>query len=427
MVTKTSSRQIVNKDALSSIGSSAGEQLNSVLSKIDANILSTIAEVNTGHVSWSSVGPYYSVTGGNTFNLLVGGSGYILNKLVNFNGSQSVTLTANKTAYVGINTSGTLVKTDHDSINSTTYENQIILFEALYDGTNVIVVKENHPYSFPSKLSTYLHQNVGTVIRGTGAVIGKLGTGTGASTTDRQLKITGIDSLEDHGLSTTIPDSSAAAITVTYMYKNASGQWIKYSSQNTTPLFYAPAGVITAIPASNYENIAVYVSKDDLNSSTPTYFAVLDTQVYTSASTASTAISNGTLTLSSNELSALELCQLGYITIRNSGGGYIDSVIVSKSTFNSKLVGGGAAVTSHLLLSDLSGGPYNDGGHSNLMNCVTKTTDPTVSDDSSLYKLGTKWINTTTQEEFTLMDSTIGSAIWVSTGSKAAIKYSIIF
>ncbi len=49
---------------------------------------------------------------------------------------------------------------------------------------------------------------------------------------------------------------------------------------------------------------------------------------------------------------------------------------------------------------------------------VTDDRDPTVDDDTSLgYSVGNRWINTTTGEEFVLVDATDGAAVWVSTTS----------
>lgn len=427
MAIQTDSRQIKNVAALASVGSAANESLDSVLSKVDASILATINEINTGFYAWTGAGNYYSITGGSTFNLLRGGSGYILNKLVNFNGAQSIALTANKTCYIYIDSTGTIGKVTNDTISSTTYENNIVLFEALYDGTNVIVTRDNHPYSFPSKLATFLHQNAGIVIRSTGAIITRVATGTGGANGDRQLKIVGADVVDDHGVSTVIPDTAGAAQSINWMYKNASGQWVRYAAQDQAPMFYNPAGTPTAIGAGNRAIFVIYVSKDDLNSSTPVFFGVMDNAQYASSANATTALTNGTFVVKSNELEALELAQLGYIIVRNSGGGYIETVTISKSSFGSKIIGGGASATSHLLLNDLSGGQYGDGGHTNLMTFVSSASIPGVSNDGTAFKLGARWRCTANGLTYQLIDSTTGAAVWEPEGKKSAIAFSIVF
>lgn len=48
-------------------------------------------------------------------------------------------------------------------------------------------------------------------------------------------------------------------------------------------------------------------------------------------------------------------------------------------------------------------------------NNFTATDDPTVDDDEELYEVGSRWINTTTDEEFVATDVTDGAAVWVST------------
>ncbi len=47
---------------------------------------------------------------------------------------------------------------------------------------------------------------------------------------------------------------------------------------------------------------------------------------------------------------------------------------------------------------------------------TTTTTDPTTGDDSADgYSIGSRWINTSTDEEFVATDVTVGAALWVST------------
>lgn len=53
------------------------------------------------------------------------------------------------------------------------------------------------------------------------------------------------------------------------------------------------------------------------------------------------------------------------------------------------------------------------------------TTDPTVDDDADAgYTVGSNWINTTTGHEFVLVDSTTGSAVWVSTTAVSVFSFS---
>ena len=57
----------------------------------------------------------------------------------------------------------------------------------------------------------------------------------------------------------------------------------------------------------------------------------------------------------------------------------------------------------------------------NILNSYDKTTDPTVSDDSSSgYSVGSRWLNTTTGKEFVLVDDTVGAANWAGDAASLA-------
>lgn len=419
MVSKLDTRQIINRAALDGLDQSAPARLDVTLGAVNALATMTKNEINTGFLTWSGSGNYFS-TSGAFFSLLRGGTVGIKNIQVTFAATSNLLLSANFTYFIAVNSSGTVSATKYSDVTETFFDNNAVLFEVLYDGTNMVVVKENHPYAFQVGPSRFLHNNVGPVIRGTGAIITRVSANAGASQTDVQIKIVGADTLEDHGLTTAIGEVNPQAFN--FMYKNASGKWIKYSTASNFPLVYNNAGTITALgtgPNTDTAIMTLYVSKDNLNSPDPIYFAVIDSAVYNTIAAAQAALSTGTHSISDNELAALELAQLGNIIIVNNGTyGYIDTPIIAKSTFNSKLVGGGASTSSHLLLSDINGGAFGDGGHSALVSKIESASDPTVSDSS--YKLGTIWINTTSKTLFTLSDNTSGAAIWVASGGLGA-------
>jgi len=306
-------------------------------------------EENTGIVSWTGAGVYYSVSGSD-FTVERGGTGYIRGKAVTWAGGQTVSsLAANTTCVIYMDATGT--------IGSTTtfddYASYIFLFEVMNDGTNIVVVKEDHPYNVDAQLSHYLHHNVGVVIRGTGAIVTRVAAGTGAATGDREIEISGADVLEDHGLVTTIPDSGGTGETWDVYYTNGSGNWTRYVEQTQIPMFYNNAGTPTALATGGANSISVmvlYVSKDDKNTATPTYYAVMDNAAYPNTGAALNAISDGTVSVATNELAFLELAQLGYaVIVNNVSGGYIFDLIIQKSTFNSKLVGGGTVGNAALI------------------------------------------------------------------------------
>lgn len=288
--------------------------------------------VQTGFVSWAAGGPYFNDATLGTFKLLVGGTGYIKGKLITWVAQDYVGMTSGNTYFIYIDNTGTIgAATAH---TDALYEDYIVLFECLRDSTpvtnNQITVRENHPYRFNTGASNFLHDVVGPVIENNnnGANITLNGT--------KKIQINGIDYLQDHGLITTIPDSGGVGVTWNKKYTTAAGKWALQNSNDTFAGYYNAAGTPTLLGATKFGVYTLYASKDNLNSSTPVYIAVLDTTQYNNSTAATTAIANGTIAKASNELAALELCQLGYIVFSQVADA-ITTVIISKSTLRSTL------------------------------------------------------------------------------------------
>ncbi len=308
-------------------------------------------EINSGFLQWTSgTDPNTYTVDGTGFQIDRAGEGYIKGKKLSWIASQKTgVLTANNTSYIYIDSTGTiqLTTTRTDAL----YEDNIVLFECLFDGTIYEVVRENHPYNFQTDISNYLHNNVGTVIRGIGATVTRVATGTGASADDRRIKTIGADDLEDHGLETSIPETNPVSWDV--YNTNGSGAWVRNTQNSEIPMLYNNAGTPTAITLNRLSIYTLYVSKDDIEISAPEFFTVMDTSEYASLVLAQAAITNGANARKTNELDELELAQLGYAIVRNNAsGGYIEDLIVAKDTFNSKLIGG-AVTGDHNLLSNL--------------------------------------------------------------------------
>lgn len=283
----------------------------------------------TGFMSWAAGGPYFDDTTLGTFQLLVGGTGYIHSKLVTWVAQNIAGLTSGSTWFIYIDSTGTIGKasTRTDAL----FEDNIVLFECLYDETLVTkqqhTVKENHPYHHQAAVSNYEHDVIGSVINNSaqGANITLVGPA------NVKIAISGADILEDHGLETTIPDSGGAGVVFKRFYTNAAGKWAVQNTSDTFAGFYNNAGTPTALPANKYGVYRLYVSKDNLNSATPTYYAVLDTTFYNNAAAANTAISNNTPAASTNELAGLEMAQLGFI-VWEQAIAQISTVFIAKST-----------------------------------------------------------------------------------------------
>lgn len=297
----------------------------------------------TGFYSWAASGPYFDDTTLGTFDLLVGGTGYIKGKVVTW-AAQSITgLTAGSTWYIYIDNTGTIGKTS--SRTDALFVDNIVLFECWRDSTSPTnvqhTVKENHPYDYETTVSNWTHNTAGTVIQNGGANISLVGT-TG-------IGIAGTDILNDHGLATSIPDSVGAAVTWKKVYLNASGKWAVQNTSNVFGGYWNNAGTPTALTGTRVAVYRLYASKDNLNTTTPVYFAVLDITDYSGQTSANTAIANGTPQQANGELAQLELVQLGYITFRS---GAITSVVVNKTTFRSGTTTGSGTNNASLVLTN---------------------------------------------------------------------------
>ena len=291
---------------------------------------------DTGFYSWAAGGPYFDDTTLGTFQLLVGGTGYIRGKRITWVAQNYTGMTAGNTYFIYIDSAGTIgAATTHADAN---YQNYIILFECMRDSTpvtnNQVTVAENHPYDFQVGPSNFLHDTVGPIIENAnnGANITLNGT--------QGIQINGADALYDHGLNTTIPDSGGVAETWIKMYTTAAGKWARQNATNTFTGYYNNAGTPTVLTANRFAVYRLYVSKASLNTTTPTYFAVLHTAQFITIGAANTAIGNGTIVGATNELALLEMAQLGYI-IYSEASASIVQVTISKSTLRSTITSAG--------------------------------------------------------------------------------------
>jgi len=303
----------------------------------------------TGFYAFSGAAPYFDDTTLGSFTLLAAaaGTGYIKGKKVTWAGTQTVSgMTSGSTWWIYIDSTGTIGKTN--SRTDALFVDYIVLFECLYDettGTKLqYTVKENHNYNFPVGASNYLHDVIGAVIENANN-----GANIIAGTTGVRISISGNDVLTDHGLDTTI--SAAADVTWNKMYTTAGGKWARDGAASTDFAGrWNNAGTPTALSTGRFAVYTLYVGKDSLNSTDPTYWAVLNTADYGSSAAAATAIANGVTSKATNELASLELAQLGFITFRQSTG-VISVITISKSTLRSTLSSGGTNQAS-LIVAD---------------------------------------------------------------------------
>jgi hypothetical protein len=369
----------------------------------------------SGFNLWAGAGLYWSITGGNTFNLLRGGDGYIRSKHIVFTAPQSIIYVTFQPQYIYIDSNGILNVTN--SISLAFLQTNILLFTILSDGTNHIVKRDDHPYTFITSMTWFFHINLGSIIQGQGAVLEPIVTppGDGSLITHGQVKIVGSDVFEDHGNNTDIPDSLGSAITFYTTYTDTLGHWIQRTFTTTFPLEYNNTGVPTAIGAGNYCVYRIFVTGDDINTTNPRFIAIMNDTEYASLIDAQTTITNGSIVGISGAIECLDMAQLGYVIIQNagtSGFGIISDVIVQKDSFSAKSAGTGGGGGSHILLSDLNGGTYQDGGHTYLAQTHEINVPPTTLDDSLLFKNEALWLNTASRDIYLCVDNTAGSAIW---------------
>ena len=188
------------------------------------------------------------------------------------------------------------------------------------------------------------------------------------------VQINGADELEDEGLDTTIPDSGGVGVTWVKMYTDAGGKWARQNSSTTFTGFWNNAGTATALTAGRYGVYTLYVSKDNLNVTTPVYLAVLDTAQYTSTTTANAAISNGTTAKASNELLSLEVAQLGFIIYRESTAAIVQ-VTISKTTLKATLSTGGTNTASLVVASTTNFNGWLDSTDTNVQSALDELDD----------------------------------------------------
>jgi len=303
----------------------------------------------SGFSSWDGAGPYFDDTTLGDFTVSQSGTGYINGELISWTAPQTISgLTAGNTYYIYIDNTGTIQKTTVYS--ESLFSDNIVLFECLRDSTpitnNQVTVKENHPYQFPWRSSVWAHDTIGSVISNMvgGANITLNGT--------QKIEISGSDKLEDHGLETDIPDSGGVAEVFEQYYTNGSGKWARYLQSDTFDGTWNNGGVATALGANKYSVYRLYVSKDNINSSTPIYIGVLGDAQYNNLTQAQTAVANNIIPTATAELARLEIAQLGYIIFEESSTSIVD-VIISKETVRTSFSGVSATIAS-LVLTDTS-------------------------------------------------------------------------
>lgn len=284
---------------------------------------------NTGFIGWTLAGSaVYSFTASHSFCLQQGFIGYIKGKAVQLAATvgspvKTKAMTKNSTTFICYNETSGLHNIDYTAVTDDTFRDNVILFEVLYDGTNKVVVRENHPYHFPTYVSRYIHENLAIIIQGQGALLTAKGT--------TNIAITGDDYVDDHGLEDKIVGAASTSIAINYYHTDGAGKWIRDTQSKTLPAKYNKSGTATALTAKSYGIYRIYVSKkDDKAGAVVNYFGIYDNSEYTNSTLAHKAITDNTVAQATNELMALELAQLGFVIVDSAGA--ISDIVIAKSS-----------------------------------------------------------------------------------------------
>jgi hypothetical protein len=206
----------------------------------------------------------------------------------------------------------------------------------------------------------YDHDIIGTVLQNNAYLNG--GNDVGANLTlsgTQQISIQGQNVLEDEQLQTTILDTAGSPVSWYQYYTNAAGFWAQYTVSNSFTGYYNLGGTVTQAVnpgPTRFTMYTMYVTKDNINSSTPTYIALLNTTAYSSLANATTAISAGTTTQLQTPLASVEPAQLGYI-VHDRSIPAIVYIAILKSTLRQTLSTSGSnqAALINVVASSFSG------------------------------------------------------------------------
>jgi hypothetical protein len=151
---------------------------------------------------------------------------------------------------------------------------------------------------------------------------------------------------------------------------------------------YNNGGTATELTNNRYGVFRVYVSKDDIESATPTYYSVMHTEQFVTLTLARNAITDG-VAEATNELAEIELAQLGYIIVRNNASdGYIVEVTIEKSTAGGNTTGSGATNVASLVSVDTT----NFDGNLSSLDSNVQTALETIDDLPGISQSVKAWV-----------------------------------
>jgi hypothetical protein len=306
----------------------------------------------SGWTEWLGSGNYWGWAAGNpgTFTLLRGGEGYIRGKEVYFSAGQTVTIAYNERVFVYIDEAGVLRKSSTNTAQNK--KDRINLFVAQNDVNGEFIVINNvHQYHTDIGARQWIDSAHGTVVDPEGSLLSRYGTGTGASTTDRQVNISSGTIIE-----VDIEESwlaSTTGVNMSHTYVNASGYFARDSYSKSFPMKYSNAGVPTAITTNSYGIFRVYVTKSDLNTAPPQIISEMNSAQYGNQAQADTVVANNTAT-NFGRLDK-EIAQIAQVVVRNTAaGGHVVSITTAKKTVGAIIGSSGVGSSANLVATDTS-------------------------------------------------------------------------
>ena len=344
------------------------------------SIITPYDEVRTGFGEWSTAaGNFWSATlSTGTFSTLKRFTGIVKSAPViapaaTLTGVTALTdLAVN---YVYADSTGALKSTT--SSTADTYESNIPVFQVWRDGANGLVCRENHPVKFTTAVSLAWHDCFGSLLKSPSS---SLGVGLAGA----KCAFTGENTILDHGITSAVAEA-AAGFTATFLYVDGSGKMRQYgSATDVFPAYYNNAGTptILTVGSNRWVIYRIGVIKDSglTSSATAQFVAVMDTVQNTSAANATTRITSGAVTPFPPELKALEVCQVGYVVVRKTSAGAIDTTNVPPTTslqiFGAQYVSGGTSTAAALITANTTDfdGEFS-GAETNVQLCLDRIDD----------------------------------------------------
>ena len=313
-------------------------------------IITPYAEAKSGFVQWSqdpAITTYWTYNAATKlFKVDKRGTGVVRGAPVVWAKNQTVTLTDLTTNYVYMNSLGIIgVQSSWSEEDS---ESKISLFEVYVEGLNSIVCKENHPYKFTSAISSNWHSLFGSLLQDASQTLAI------ASGVNRTTNLVGTNTINDHGVTTSIAAQSPMSITQVVQNTSTGAAYVIATAAGIVSVKSAANNTGTNVANSRFVNYRLGVVKDSLNSASPVFVSIADSSDFGTAAAALTQITSNAVLPFPPMIKSLEICQLGFLTVKanGAGAGTLTAVNTQLQVFGAAFVGGGTSTSAGLITTD---------------------------------------------------------------------------